>query len=221
MVKVSALPAKEVEYIWRLRHASDSKSLCAVVPLATYRRMFASAQQHPQFVLPLPRPAAADGSGDIQQAADGFAGDAQRTTADVHFLQWGFHAPAESGSASGSSSSGKKSTENTHTSTVIFTHLAAFKVHGEHAQPHTTITHHLDLADSHGLVLLNGSVMAGGGVSVEEGRWLLMCLQKFYDFEGHGGGVGRDKRQELLRKFSSGDSGFSLEELLDEAERVS
>ena len=85
--KVAALPAKEVEYIWRLRHASDSKSLCAVVPLATYRRMFASAQQHPQFVLPLPRPAVDDGSGDIQQAPDGFAGDAKRTTADVHFLQ--------------------------------------------------------------------------------------------------------------------------------------
>jgi ATP synthase mitochondrial F1 complex assembly factor 1 len=176
--------------------------------------MFASAQQHPQFVLPLPRPASDDGSGDIQQAPDGFAGDAERTTADVHFLQWGFHPPAEAPAV------GSK-TENTHTSTVIFTHLAAFKLHGEHAQPHTTITHHLDLADSHGLVLLSGSVMSGRGVSVEEGRWLLMCLQKFYDFEGHGGGVGREKRQELLRKFSSGDTGFSLEELLDEAERVS
>lgn len=176
--------------------------------------MFASAQQHPQFVLPLPRPASDDGSGDIQQAPDGFEGDAKRTTADVHFLQWGFHPPAEVPAAG-------SRTENTHTSTVIFTHLAAFKLHGEHAQPHTTITHHLDLADSHGLVLLNGSVVSGRGVSVEEGRWLLMCLQKFYDFEGHGGGVGREKRQELLRKFSSGDSGFSLEELLDEAERVS
>lgn len=212
MEKIATLPSKEIEYIWRLRFASDAKSLCAVIPWETYQRIFASAQKHPQFVLPLPRPASDDGSGDIQQAPDGFGGEAKRTTADVHFLQWGFHPPAEP-------PQGK--TANTHTSTVIFTHLAAFKIHGEHAQPHTTITHHLDLADSHGIVLLNGSVVEGRGVSADEGRWLLMCLQKFYDFEGHGGGVGKEKRQELLRKFSSGDAAFSLEELLDEAERVS
>jgi ATP synthase F1 complex assembly factor 1 len=71
------------------------------------------------------------------------------------------------------------------------------------------------------LVLLNGSVMDGRGVSVEEARWLLMCLQKFYDFEGHGVGVGRENRQGLLEKFSKGDQEFKLEELVDEAERVS
>lgn len=185
-----------------------------MIPLTTYHRIFAAAQKHPQFVLPLPRPAAQDGSSDIEQDPNGFGGDAQRTTADVHFLQWGFHPPATAPEA------GRK-TENTHTSTVIFTHLAAFKLHGEHAQPHTTITHHLDLAGSHGLVLLNGSVVEGRGVSADEARWLLMCLQKFYDFEGHGGGVGKEKRQDLLRKFSTGDTSFSLEELLDEAERVS
>ena len=130
----------------------------------------------------------------------------------MHFLQWGFHPPAVSPQGQ---------THNTHTSTVIFTLLAAFKLHGTYAQPHTTITHHLDLADSHGIVLLNGSVVDGRGVSAEEARWLLMCLQKFYDFEGHGGGIGREKRQELLQKFSQGDATFSLEELLDEAERVS
>jgi ATP synthase F1 complex assembly factor 1 len=63
--------------------------------------------------------------------------------------------------------------------------------------------------------------MDGRGVSVEEARWLLMCLQKFYDFEGHGVGVGREKRQGLLEKFSKGDQEFKLEELVDEAERVS
>ena len=112
-------------------------------------------------------------------------------------------------------------TANTHTSTVLFTHLASFKVHGAYAQPHTTVTHHLDLADSHGLVLLNGAVVDRKGVSAEEGRWLVMCLQKFYDFEGHGGGIGKGKRQRLLEKFSKGDQGFNLEDLVDEAERVS
>ncbi|KIV95354.1 hypothetical protein PV10_03021 [Exophiala mesophila] len=212
--KVAALPNKEVEYIWRLRHANDSKSLCAVIPLETYNRIYQTARSHPQFVLPLPRPAADDGSGDVKQSADGFEGG-ERSAADIHFLQWGFHPPA------GAPPSPHVKTANTHTSTVLFTHLAAFKLHGAYAQPHTTITHHLDLADSHGLVLLNGGVMEGRGVSVEEGRWLLMCLQKFYDHGGHGGGVGKEKRQGLLQQFSNGDERFNLEELVDEAERIS
>ena len=212
--KVSRLPNKELEYIWRLRHVSDPLSLCAIIPLKTYYRIYRTAKTHPQFILPLPRPAADDGSGDAKQSPQGFEGGA-RTAADIHFLQWGFHPPA------GLPPRPDVKTANTHTSTVLFTHLAAYKLHGAYAPPHTTIVHHLDLADSHGLVLLNGSVMDGRGVSVEEGRWLLMCLQKFYDFEGHGGGIGKEKRQGLLEKFSKGDQGFNLEELVDEAERVS
>jgi ATP synthase F1 complex assembly factor 1 len=212
--KVSGLPNKELEYIWRLRHASDPLSLCAVIPLETYSRIHHTARNHPQFILPLPRPTAEDGSGDVKTASGGFEGG-NRTAADIHLLQWGFHPPANSHLGPDTK------TANTHTSTVLFTHLASYKLHGAFAPPHTTITHHLDLADSHGLVLLNGSVMEGRGVSVEEGRWLLMCLQKFYDFEGHGGGIGKEKRQGLLEKFSKGDQGFRLEELVDEAERVS
>ncbi|RMZ92654.1 hypothetical protein DV736_g70, partial [Chaetothyriales sp. CBS 134916] len=138
--KIQELPAKEIEYIWRLRFASDPLSLCAVVPLSTYQRMQATARQHPQFILPLPRPGAEEGSSDeegsVKTNMAGFEGGA-RTAVDVHFLQW---------------------------ATVIFTHLAAFKLHGAYAQPHTTITHHLDLADSHGIVLLNGGVVEGRGV---------------------------------------------------------
>ena len=63
--------------------------------------------------------------------------------------------------------------------------------------------------------------MDGRGVSIEEGRWLLMCLQKFYDFEGHGGGIGKQKRKDLLQKFSQGDQEFDLTALVDEAERIS
>jgi ATP synthase mitochondrial F1 complex assembly factor 1 len=211
--KIAILPNKELEYIWRLRHASDPQSLCAVVPVETYNRIYQTARSHPQFILPLPRPAADDGSGDAKQAAEGFEGG-RRTAADIHFLQWAFHPPAVP-PAPGSA------TANTHTSTVLFTHLASYKVHGAYAQPHTTITHHLDLAESHGLVLLNGAVVNGKGVSAEEGRWLVMCLQKFYDFEGHGGGFGKEKRQGLLEKFSKGDPAFNVEELVDEAERVS
>ena len=212
LTKISNLPNKEVEYIWRLRHASDPLSLCAVLPIQSYNRIYQTAKHHPQFILPLPRPTAEDGSGDAKQAAESLEGG-QRTAADIHFLQWGFHPPPLP-PAPGSA------TVNTHTSTVLFTHLASYKLHGAYAQPHTTITHHLDLADSHGLVLLNGGVIEGKGLSVEEGRWLVMCLQKFYDFEGHGRGRRKDRRQGLLQKFSNGDQGFNLEELVDEAERV-
>lgn len=213
LAKVSTLPKKELEYVWRLRHASDPLSLCAVVPLATYGRIYRTAKDHPQFILPLPRPTADDGSGDAKRAPQGFEGG-RRTAADIHFLQWGFHPPAVPPAPT-------SATANTHTSTVMFTHLASYKVHGAYAQPHTIITNHLDLADSHGLVLLSGAVLDGRGVSAEEGRWLVMCLQKFYDYEHHGDRVRKNRRQGLLEKFSKGDQHFNLEELVDEAERVS
>ena len=86
---------------------------------------------------------------------------------------------------------------------------------GEYAQPHTTVTHHLDMREEKGLVLLQGSVVEGRGVSVEEGKWLLMCLQKFYGGEGE-----KEGRKRLLEQFSGGDEAFKVEELLEEAEKA-
>lgn len=122
--------------------------------------------------------------------------------AEIHFLQWTF--PSET------------------TATVLFTHLAEFKLRGEFAQPHTTVTHHLDLADEKGLVMLEGRVMENRGISVEEGKWLLMCLQKFYGFEAHTETAKQnaDKRKKLMEQFSGGDESFKVEELLEEAEKV-
>lgn len=171
--KTLELPQKEIEYIWRLRHASDPQSLCAVIPRSTYNSIEATARRHPQFILPIPR----GGKG-----------------AEIHFLQWTFPSPT--------------------TSTVLFTHLAEYKSRGEYAQPHTTVTHHLDLADSKGLVLLQGNVVDGRGITVDEGKWLLMCLQKFYGAEH------KVERKKLLEQFSQGDGGFKVEELLEEAEKV-
>jgi len=167
------LPQKEIEYIWRLRHASDPQSLCAILPNQIYNRIATTARRHPQFILPLPK---------------------EEQGAEIHFLQWTFPTPT--------------------TATVLFTTLAEFKLRGEYAQPHTTVTHHLDLADSKDLILLNGTVVDGRGVTVEEARWLLMCLQKFY------GGEGNADRKKLLEQFSQGDGGFKVEELLEEAEKV-
>jgi len=79
----------------------------------------------------------------------------------------------------------------------------------------------LDLREEKGLVLMEGSVVGGRGVSVEEGRWLVMCLQKFYaEVEGEVGGRERGVRRRLLEQFSQGDGGFRIEELLEEAEKI-
>ena len=115
--------------------------------------------------------------------------------AEIHFLQWTF--PAEN------------------TVTVLFTHLAEYKLRGEFSQPHTTITHHLELAEDKKIVLLQGQVIEGRGVSVDEAKWLLICLQKFYGVLGD-----NSERRRLLEMFKNGDSSFKVEDLLVEAEKA-
>ncbi|KAL8851739.1 MAG: hypothetical protein Q9221_003349 [Calogaya cf. arnoldii] len=174
--KTLALPPKEIEYIWRLRHAASPTSLCAILPSPTYLLIQQTARKHPHFILPLPR--------------SGSSG------AEIHFLQWSFPAPD--------------------TATVVFTHLAEYKLRGEFSQPHTIITMHMELMGSKGLVLMQGQVLEGRGVNVEEARWLVLCLQKFY-----GGEEGEYvSRRRLLEKFSKGDETFRVEELVDEAEKI-
>jgi len=46
--------AKEIELIWRAGHTKDSL-ICAVVPSPIYHRIKSTAQEHPMFILPLPR----------------------------------------------------------------------------------------------------------------------------------------------------------------------
>ncbi|KAL8693525.1 MAG: hypothetical protein Q9218_001650 [Villophora microphyllina] len=174
--KTVALPPKEIEYVWRLRHASSPSSLCAVLPSSTYSRMQNTAHKHPQFILPLPR--------------EGASG------AEIHFLQWSFPA--------------------LDTATVVFTHLAEYKLRGEFSQPHTTITMHSELKDQKGLVLMQGQVVDGRGVSAEEARWLVLCLQRFYGAED-GGATSRKK---LLQLFTQGNEAFRVEELVEEAEKI-
>ena len=73
--KARALPLKELTAIWRLRHASQPTSLCAVLPSPTYRALEHAARRYPNFVLPVPRGA--------------------EVGAEVHFLQWVFDAPSQ------------------------------------------------------------------------------------------------------------------------------
>ncbi|KAJ3529426.1 hypothetical protein NM208_g9760 [Fusarium decemcellulare] len=128
--------------------------------------------------------------------------------AEIHFLQWAFDAESK-------------------TSTVLFTQLAEYKNRGEFAQPHTTITHHLDLADERGLILMQGEVVSDRGVSPENAKWLVMCLQRFYGgWEGEGVELNgermerADERKKLLEWFAAGDSRFSVDKLMEEAERM-
>ena len=62
------------------------------------------------------------------------------------------------------------------------------------------------------MVLLQGQVQDGRGVSVDEARWLLMSLQKFYAGDG--------ARAELLERFSRGDQAFKVEDVVEEAEKI-
>lgn len=167
--KIAALPHKEIETIWRLRHAKDPQSVCAVMTSDIFERIAQTARKHPQFILPIPRDEGAE----------------------IHFMQWTFPSPT--------------------TTTVLFTHLAEFKARGEYAQPHTTVTHHTDLQGSNRLVLMEGRVMENRGVSLDDARWLLICLQKFY---------GQDSREKLIKQFTDGDENFQVQELLEEAEKL-
>ncbi|GAB1310390.1 ATP11 protein-domain-containing protein [Madurella fahalii] len=184
LAKAAALPVKELTAIWRLRHAAQANSLCAVIPRDTFAAMEAAARRHPQFVLPVPHPAQG---------------------AEMHFLQWTWDPASRS-------------------STVLFTQLAEYKARGEFAAPHTTVTHYADLAESKGVVLMQGSVVEDRGVKVDDARWLVMCLQRFY---GGWDGVGDEKakeraeeRRRLLEWFGKGDGRFSVEKLMEEAERM-
>ncbi|OLN82020.1 Protein ATP11, mitochondrial [Colletotrichum chlorophyti] len=176
--KARELPDKELSAIWRLRHASDPSSLCAVIPASTYLPMEALARRNPQFILPVPH---------------------ESQGAEIHFLQWVFDTESR-------------------TATVMFTQLAEFKARGEYAQPHTTVTHHVDLAHERGLVLMQGKVLEDRGVKPEHAQWLVMCLQRFY---GEAEGKERaEERKRLLEWFRTGDERFSVEKLLEEAERI-
>ncbi|KAI9897801.1 hypothetical protein N3K66_007657 [Trichothecium roseum] len=128
--------------------------------------------------------------------------------AEIHFLQWVWDAQSK-------------------TSTVLFTQLAEYKNRGEFAQPHTTVTHHLDLVDERGLVLLQGQIANDKVCTPEQAKWLLMCLQRFYGgWEGEAKELTGDRKQraeerkKLLEYFTTGDSRFSVERLMEEAERM-
>lgn len=189
LAKVQTLPDKEVQALWRLRHAANPQSIHFAVPATTFSQLLRSAKQHPSFVLPVPREIPADAPSASQQPSQ------TQQAAELHYLQF--------------------SHPHVDTTTLMFTTLAEFKLRGEFASPHTTVTFHQELAESHNLVLGQGLVIENRGVSVDDARWLVMCMQKFYVQTEEGKG-----RSQLLDMFTRGDSAFQVQRLIDEAEKI-
>ncbi|KAF2033840.1 ATP11-domain-containing protein [Setomelanomma holmii] len=187
--KVRDLPNKEVEALWRLRHAGKPQSIHFIVPAGVFRSLLQTAKQHPAFVLPVPREVP------VEDSTAASEGATTQQAAELHYLQFAH--------------------PHIDTTTLLFTSLAEFKLRGEFASPHTTVTFHQELAGSHDVVLGQGTVVENKGISVDEARWLVMCMQKFYVQSEEGKG-----RDELLEMFTKGDSGFRVERLIDEAEKI-
>lgn len=78
------------------------------------------------------------------------------------------------------------------------------------------MTCHTELADEKGLVLLQGGVVEGTGVTVEEGRWLVLWLQRFYGEVGEESG----RRKRLLEGFTRGEDNWNIEQVLEEVEKI-
>ncbi|ODV96303.1 hypothetical protein PACTADRAFT_23946, partial [Pachysolen tannophilus NRRL Y-2460] len=75
--KISALPALELEMIWRARFAGKDNTLSAVISNEIFNRFYYNAKKNPCFVLPLPRKS---------QLED----HKQDEGIEIHYVQWSF-----------------------------------------------------------------------------------------------------------------------------------
>lgn len=141
---------KEIEMLWKMRHAANPRALCGVIEGTTFGEIYKNARKNPMFVLPLPR--AAPREEDANSAAE--AG------VEMHLVQWAFVGP--------------------YTIHCMITTLAEFKLHQEFARPHTTVIMHSDLLADKGIALMNGSVEKDSTLTIDEAHLLTLFLQKFY-----------------------------------------
>lgn len=95
----------------------------------------------------------------------------------------------------------------------MFTTLAEYKLHGEYATPHTTLTFHLELAGDKDLVLMNGYVDKESGITMDEAHLLIVNLQRFYSGK-------YPEKTKLLKEFNEGDANFNIDELIQQATSV-
>ncbi|KAK9363915.1 ATP11 protein-domain-containing protein [Lipomyces starkeyi] len=182
---------RDIELIWRARHAHDPFSVCATLDVETFERMRVNARKYPMFVLPLPR--------DLDAVE---TGEATTGGTEMQFVQWAF--------------------PEKNTTHCLLTSLLEYKLHTEFARPHTTLIFHSELSESRGVVLLNGTVEKGMGISPADAQFLVLTLQKFYNSDPKVimEPYEREKalrRRMLLDLFKSG-AGFDMKDLIREAE---
>lgn len=113
---------------------------------------------------------------------------------EMHFIQWSFVGP-----------------KTTH---CMFTTVAEYKLHQEYAKPHTVLSFHQELAESKGVVLMNGTLESDAGLSMDEVQLLILNMQRFY---GATKSAKDEKKVQMLRRFNSGDPNFDMDELIKEA----
>lgn len=117
---------------------------------------------------------------------------------ELHYIQWQFVGP--------------------NTIHLMFTTLLEFKTHKEFARPHTTISFHTELLESHGIVLMNGHVEKESAMTLQEAQLLLLNVQRFYGALSDSDAT--KKRLQMLRDFTTGNERFSVDELVKEAQSL-
>ncbi|ORX93776.1 ATP11-domain-containing protein [Basidiobolus meristosporus CBS 931.73] len=96
----------------------------------------------------------------------------------------------------------------------FFTSLLEYKTHGENARPYLTLTHYTDLKDSKKIVLMHGEISDKPRIlSPQDAQFLVYGLQQFYV-------TGNERKKQLLEKFHHDPQSFSVEELMEELEKL-
>ncbi|KAH7103158.1 ATP11 protein-domain-containing protein, partial [Auriculariales sp. MPI-PUGE-AT-0066] len=199
--------ANDVAQIWIAYHAAKTGGtgrgfVAAVVPVAAYEQLLASASQFAAFVLPLKRAGTLADSSSSDQGGHEF-----------YYLEWAqYDAPRRLDSV------GTEGKASPRISTAIFTSLAEYKLRQDFAQPHLALTFHTELARSHGLVLMRGELtpsIAGADsflLTQEDAQTLCVLMQKFYLPT-----MQNDARCNLLRTFHTHPAEFKWEELVEQS----
>lgn len=70
--KISALEPDQISLIWRARFQSNPQNVCSAVPLENFEKLYSTARQNPNFILPLKK---------------------ENQGHELHFVQWNFTGP--------------------------------------------------------------------------------------------------------------------------------
>jgi len=214
--KILASPhtAEQISALWTAYHVARPGCLSAVIPLSTYEEMITAAKDFPTFIIPLTR-------ANSVEDEDASHATAQQKSHEFYFLEWGMHEiPPDHHAVLDFpltvARDSKSSQPNPHTSTVLFTPLAEYKLRQSFATPWLVITHHTDLAQSHGVVLMRGEITpstsnpSSFSVRASDAQVLALALQKFYlKTKVNARGA------ELLRQFHRAPSEFQWENVVE------